>query len=52
MALFKKKKWITEEENERRRDNHLVENERNFHNQALKITNNIMMANLESEHVK
>ena len=52
MALPKKKEWRTEEEKERRRENHLVENERNFHNQALKRANDTVMAKLESERVK
>ena len=52
MALSKKKEWRTEEENERKRENHLMENERNSHNQALKRANDVVMAKLESEHVK
>ena len=52
MASPKKKEWRTEEEKERRRENHLAENERNSYNQALKRTNNIVMVKLESEHVK
>jgi hypothetical protein len=32
MAPPRKKEWGTEEEKERRRENHLAENERNSHN--------------------
>ena len=52
MAPPKKKEWRIEEENERRKDNHLAENERNSHNQALKRANDIVMVILESERVK
>ncbi len=52
MAPPKKKEWRTEEEKERRRENHLAENERNSHNQALKRANDTVMAKLQSERVK
>ena len=52
MAPPKKKEWRTEEEKETRRENHLSENERNSHNQALKRANDRVMAKLQSERVK
>ena len=52
MAPPKKKLWRTEEEKEKRKENHLAENERNSHNQVLKRANNKMMAKLRSERVK
>ena len=51
MAPPKKKEWRTKGE-KKRRDNHLAENERNSHNQALKRANDTVMAKLESECVK
>jgi hypothetical protein len=36
----------------KKRENHLAENERKSHNQALKRENNTVMAKLESERVK
>jgi hypothetical protein len=48
MAPLKKKEWRTEEEKERR-ENHLAQNERNSHNQALKRANDIVMAKLKSD---
>ena len=52
MAPPKKKQWRTEEEKEKRRENHLAENEKNSHNQALKRANDKVMAKLQSERVK
>ena len=40
------------ERKKKRRENHLAENERNSHNQALKRANDKVMAKLRSERVK
>ena len=52
MAPPKKNEWRIEEEKEKRRKNHLADNERNSHNQALKRANNTVMAKMPSERVK
>lgn len=50
--LSRKNSEKTDDENERRRENPLAENEKNSHNQTLKKTNDTVMTKLESERVK